>query len=83
MRKALAISITEELEKGINQLVKEENNSKSELIRKAIKDYIYFKKLTKLREKMMLKAVVNLKYILYFNHISRRCFHPIRKPLSG
>jgi len=43
MRKALAISITEELEKGINQLVKEENNSKSELIRKAIKDYIYLK----------------------------------------
>jgi len=56
MRKALTISITEELEKEINQLVKEENNSKSELIRRAIKDYIYFKKLKKLRETMMLKT---------------------------
>jgi len=52
----LTISITEELEKEINQLVKEENNSKSELIRRAIKDYIYFKKLKNLREKMMLKT---------------------------
>jgi len=52
----LTISITEELEKEINQLVKEENNSKSELIRRAIKDYIYFKKLKNLRETMMLKT---------------------------
>ena len=52
----MTISITEELEKEINQLVKEENNSKSELIRRAIKDYIYFKKLKKLRETMMLKT---------------------------
>ncbi|NOY10421.1 MAG: ribbon-helix-helix protein, CopG family [Spirochaetes bacterium] len=56
MRKVLTISIPENIEKEIDQFVKEENSSRSEVIRKAIMDYIYFKKLRKLREKMMLKA---------------------------
>ncbi len=55
MRKILTISIPDDLEKEIDTLAKEENSSKSEIMRNAIKDYIYFKKLKKLRNKMLLR----------------------------
>ncbi len=56
MRKSITISIPEELEKEIDTATKEEGYTRSDLIRESLKDYLYFRKLNKLRDVMRLKA---------------------------
>lgn len=56
MRKSITISIPEEMDKEINTVIKEEGYTRSGLIRESLKDYLYFRKLNKLRDKMRLKA---------------------------
>jgi len=56
MRQVLTISLPENLNKEMNQYMKEEKITRSDLVREAIFDYIYFKKLKHLRDKMIIKS---------------------------
>ena len=47
------------LKAEIDKFIIEDGNTRSDFIREAIKDYIYFRKLRKLRDKMLLKARKN------------------------
>ncbi len=59
MRQALTISLPEKTALEMDKFIKEEGNTRSHFIREAIQDYIYFRKLRKLRDKMTLKAQKN------------------------
>ena len=59
MRQALTISLPEHLNNEINDFLNQENINRSDFIREAINDYIYYKKLKKLRDKMLIHAEKN------------------------
>ena len=59
MRQTLTISLPEKLKNEVDVLVKEDGINRSDLIRESLKDYIYFRKLRKLRDKMIIKAQKN------------------------
>lgn len=56
MRQTLTISVPPVLKGEIDMLVKEDGSTRSDLIRESISDYIYFRKLKKIRDKMITKA---------------------------
>ncbi len=59
MRQTLTISLPEHMSNEINNFLNQENITRSEFIREAINDYIYHKKLKKLRDKMLIHAQKN------------------------
>jgi len=56
MRQVLTISLTKALSNEVDSFINEENMNRSELIREAVTDYIYFKKLKKLRNRMLMHS---------------------------
>ncbi len=56
MRKSLTISLPENLKNDVDKITKEEGVTRSDIIRESLKDYIYFRKLQKLRDKLLIKA---------------------------
>lgn len=56
MRKSITISLPEEMEAAVDEFIREEGISRSELIRESLHDYLYFRKLKKTRETMLRKA---------------------------
>ncbi|HBD94852.1 MAG TPA: CopG family transcriptional regulator [Spirochaetia bacterium] len=56
MRQALTISLPESINKQLNRYIKEENTTRSDFVREAISNHLYFKKLQKIRNKMILFA---------------------------
>ena len=59
MRQSITISLPEKVKKEVDYLMKEEGITRSDVIRESLKDYIYFRKLKKLRNKMIIKAQKN------------------------
>ncbi len=59
MRETLTISLPDKMKKEIDQLTKEEGITRSDLIRESLNDYLYFRKLNKLRNKLIIKALSN------------------------
>ncbi len=56
MRQAITISLPEKIKKEVDSLKKEDGVTRSDIVRESLKDYIYFRKLNKLRNKMVIKA---------------------------
>lgn len=56
MRQIIAISLPNEIKKEIDSLSNKEGISRSDLIRKSIKDYLFVHKFRALRDKMIPKA---------------------------
>ena len=56
MRQVITISLPEKIKKEVDSLIKEDGVTRSDIIRESLKDYIYFRKLNKLRNKMVIKA---------------------------
>ncbi len=56
MREIISVSLPKGLKKDIDAVVKAEGVSRSDIIRESIRDYIYFAKLRRTREKLILKA---------------------------
>ena len=56
MRASLTISLPEKLKKDVDKITQEEGVTRSDIIRESLKEYIYFKNLRKLRDKMLIKA---------------------------
>jgi metal-responsive CopG/Arc/MetJ family transcriptional regulator len=59
MRETLSISLPNKIKKEIDQITKEDGITRSDLIRESLNDYLYFRKLNKLRNKMIFKAQSN------------------------
>ena len=56
MRQILSISLPKDLNAEITKVIREEGLSRSDLVREALSDYIYFRKLKRLRDRMIVKA---------------------------
>ena len=56
MRQILTISLPENLSEEVNDFLSRENITRSDLMREAVSDYIYFRKLKKLRDKMLIHS---------------------------
>jgi metal-responsive CopG/Arc/MetJ family transcriptional regulator len=59
MRDTIRISLSNNIKKEIDQIIKEDGISRSDIILKSLNDYLYFRKLNKLRNKMIFKAREN------------------------
>jgi len=53
MRQALTISLPEKINKELNRFIREENTTRSDFVREAISNHLYFKKLQKIRDKFI------------------------------
>jgi len=62
MRETLSISLPDKMKKEIDQITKEDGMTRSDIIRESLKDYLYFRKLNKLRNKLIIKAQSNKIY---------------------
>jgi metal-responsive CopG/Arc/MetJ family transcriptional regulator len=56
MRQIRTISLPKEMNTEIDRMIREEGVSRSTLVREALGEYIYFRKLRKLRDKLIVKA---------------------------
>lgn len=56
MRQILTISLPKGLNAEIAKVIREEGFSRSDLVREALNDYIYFRKLKRLRDRMIVQA---------------------------
>ncbi len=76
MRETLTISLPDKMKKEIDQLTKEEWITRSDLIRESLNDYLYFRKLNKLRNKLIIKALSNKVFTEddVFNRVSWKLF---------
>lgn len=56
MRETITISIPEEMKKELESLTKEEGMTRSEVVKRSLQDYLFFRNLRRIRLKMMAKA---------------------------
>lgn len=56
MRETITISLSEEIRTALDEAVREAGKSRSELIREALRDYLFVRKFRLLREHMIAKA---------------------------
>lgn len=56
MRQSRTISLPQGLSREIEKLTADEGITRSDVVRMAVSDYLYFRKFKKIRDRMMLKA---------------------------
>jgi metal-responsive CopG/Arc/MetJ family transcriptional regulator len=56
MKQSLTVSLTEKVHSDLERLAKDEGLSKSQIVRNAIRDYVFAKKLMIFRSKMLANA---------------------------
>ncbi|MEW5692893.1 MAG: ribbon-helix-helix domain-containing protein [Candidatus Hydrogenedentota bacterium] len=59
MRETLTISLPNKIKREIDQITREEGVSRSNIIRESLENFLYFRKLNKLRNKLIIKAQSN------------------------
>lgn len=56
MKPSLTVSLPENIKSELKRIASEEGLSQSEIVRKAIQDYLFIRKFRKLRNQLMAKA---------------------------
>ena len=56
MQKTITINLSEEEQTALDDLIRQEGGSTDEVVGKAIKEYLFFRRLRLLRERMVAKA---------------------------
>ncbi len=56
MKKAITVSVPEELQDDLDKYAQAEGLSRSEVVKESLKEYLFVRKFRKLRKKMMPKA---------------------------
>lgn len=53
MRETISVSLPEEIKTAVDRLSEEENRSRSEVVREALRDYLFVRRFRRLRERML------------------------------
>lgn len=56
MRKTISVSLPEEVKKELDRAIRAEGVSRSDLIRRALRDYLFIREYRRLRERMLAEA---------------------------
>lgn len=53
MRETISVSLTEELKTALDSVTEQEGRSRSDLVREALRDYLFVRRFRRLRERMV------------------------------
>lgn len=56
MRKTVTVSIPEEIEREIDSIISRDGVSRSDIVREALKDYLFIRKFRSIRRRMLEKS---------------------------
>lgn len=53
MRETISVSLSEEMKRALDSLTEREDRSRSEVVREALRDYLFVRRFRRLRERMI------------------------------